>query len=77
MIDFRKILVSEMDNQNLSCLDLAKKCGLTERAISYYCNGKRTPTLESADKVFEALGLRFVLVKKAADGKEGVSENSF
>lgn len=76
MIDFQKSLISEMDNQKLSCLDLAKKCGLTERSISYYCIGERSPTLESAEKVFAALGLELVLVTKSSDGKEGVSETS-
>lgn len=75
MIDFQKNLISEMDNQKLSCLDLAKKCGLTERSISYYCNGKRSPTLESAEKVFAALGFRFQLVRESHEREEGLSES--
>ncbi|WP_394699748.1 helix-turn-helix domain-containing protein [uncultured Anaeromusa sp.] len=75
MIDFKQIITAEIKHHKLSYAKLAKKCGLTERSISYYCNGKRSPTLESAEKVFAALGYRFQLVKEGHAREEGVSES--
>ena len=75
MIDFKQIITAEIKQHNLTYAKLARKCGLTETAIAYHCSGKRSPTLESAEKVLAALGLELVLVKKSSDRKEGVSES--
>ncbi|WP_027938130.1 helix-turn-helix domain-containing protein [Anaeroarcus burkinensis] len=75
MIDFKQIITAEIKEHKLSYAKLARKCGLTERSISYYCNGKRSPTLESAEKVFAALGYSFVLVREGHEREEGVSES--
>lgn len=58
---FRKILLDEMKKQNLSDYDLSKKSGLTARAICHYRNGKRNPTLESADKLLKVLGINLTI----------------
>ena len=41
--------------------ELAKKAGVTIRSITYWENGKKKMTVESADKVFRALEEKLVI----------------
>ena len=43
------------ENQGLSMTDLAKKTGMTISAISQFESGDRAPSLESLDKLADAL----------------------
>lgn len=38
--------------------DLAKQCGLSSVTINYYISGKRSPNLESAARIADALNIR-------------------
>ena len=43
--------------QGVTQVDLAKLSGVTQAVITHYETGKRTPTLERADKLAKALGV--------------------
>ena len=56
------LIKTEREKQGLTKSELAKKAGVTVRAIEYWENGKRTITeIDAADKVLKALGVTFVL----------------
>lgn len=49
---------------NWSAKDLAKRAGVTQRAISYWENGRRKPSYENVKKVLDALDYEIKIVKK-------------
>lgn len=51
-----KIIEKERIKSNISRSKLAEMIGCTSRAIDYWENGKRSISLENADKIFKALG---------------------
>jgi DNA-binding helix-turn-helix protein len=63
-VDFGAILKKERINKELSIQELAEKAGVTVRAIYYWERGEKHMSIESADKVFNALGVSVTIGKK-------------
>lgn len=63
-MDFGAILKKERINKELSIQELAEKAGVTVRAIYYWECGEKHMSIESADKVFNALGVSVTIGKK-------------
>lgn len=59
-----EIIKIERLKQNLSVDELAKRAGVTRRAIFYWESGTKKMTIESADKVLNALGVSYILGKR-------------
>ncbi len=55
-MDLGKILKEARISKGMTQAELAEKAGVTIRAITYWENGRKRMTVESADKVFGALG---------------------
>lgn len=55
------ILKREREKKSLSQQGLANAAGVTRRAIVHWEHGTRQMTIESADKVFRALGVSVVI----------------
>lgn len=62
--EISELLKKERLKQNLTQDKLAKLAGVTERTIRYWETGKKKMTLESADKVFKALGVTITIGKE-------------
>lgn len=56
-MDLGKIMKEERIKQGMSQQTLARKAGVTKRAVIYWENGEKKMNVESADKVFKALHL--------------------
>lgn len=65
-MELGKILKEKRISNGLTQAELASKAGVTIRAITYWENGKKHMTVESADKVFRVLGAKLVI---GADGQ--------
>lgn len=63
-MDFGKMLNEERIRQGISIPTLAKKVGVSPRAISYWESGERKMSADNADKVFKALNVSIVIGKK-------------
>ena len=50
--------------QNISQNELARRAGVSSRAIKYWESGERKMSLESAEKIANALGYDIVLQEK-------------
>ena len=61
-----KILKETRIKKGLTQAALAEKAGVTIRSITYWENGKKKMTVDSADKVFCALGEKYVIGDKNA-----------
>ena len=61
---FTIIIRNERKKQGLSANALGKKAGISGRAITYWENGMREPTLESAHKVLKVLGVAMTIGKE-------------
>ncbi|MEW9989468.1 helix-turn-helix transcriptional regulator [Clostridium butyricum] len=55
------MISKERVKNNLSRKKLAEKIGCTSRAIEYWESGKRSISLENADKIFKALNIRITI----------------
>ena len=55
------MISKERVKNNLSRKKLAEKIGCTSRAIAYWESGKRSISLENADKIFKALNIRITI----------------
>lgn len=53
--EFAEILVESRKRKGFSQSELAKKSGFTKRAIQYWEKGKKSISLENADKLLSAL----------------------
>ncbi|MGN2369275.1 UNVERIFIED_ORG: transcriptional regulator [Clostridium botulinum] len=51
-----ELIEKERIKSNITKVKLAEMIGCTSRAIDYWENGKRSISLENADKIFKALG---------------------
>ena len=60
-MELGKILKEKRISKGLTQAELASKAGVTIRAITYWENGKKHMTVESADKVFRVLGAKLVI----------------
>lgn len=60
-MNVEKILKEERMKQGISQQQLADMAGVTKRAISYWENGKRKMTVDSADKIFKVLHVSIIL----------------
>ena len=69
MADFRKWMLEEMGKRNMTCPMLAEMIDCAPRTISHYACGDRSPRLEVAEKILDALGFRMEIVKKGRDSK--------
>lgn len=58
---FDELIKKERIKQEMLQKKLAEAAGVTTRAIIYWENGQRKMSLESADKVFNALNIQVVL----------------
>ncbi len=46
------------NNRGIKQKDLAKRCGLSETYVSLLANGKKTPTIDTAKRIADALGVQ-------------------
>ena len=67
MNNFRKWLLEEMGKRNMSGTQLADMIGCAPRTIWHYQCGDRSPRLEVAEKILDALGFRMEIVKKKGE----------
>ena len=67
-MSYGEILKNLRIEQKLSQQELADRANVTRTIISYWETGKRKMTMESADKVFRALGKKIVLDDIEAKG---------
>ncbi len=58
------LIKEERKKQGIGVSELAKKVGVTRRAIQYWESGGRGISLENADKVLDALNISIVIGKK-------------
>ena len=65
-MELGKILKETRIKKGLTQAVLAEKAGVTIRSITYWENGKKKMTVDSADKVFCALGEKYVIGDKNA-----------
>ena len=68
-MELGKILKDTRIKKGMTQDALAEKAGVTIRSITYWENGKKKMTVDSADKVFCALGEKYVIGDKNS-GKE-------
>ena len=68
-MELGKILKETRIKKEMTQAALAEKAGVTIRSITYWENGKKKMTVDSADKVFYALGEKYVIGDKNS-GKE-------
>lgn len=55
------LIREEREKQGIGVLELAKKVGVTRRAIQYWESGSRGISLENADKVLKALNISIII----------------
>lgn len=55
------MIAIERTKQNLSTKKLAELVGCSSRAIEYWESGKRSISLENADKIFKALNMKITI----------------
>lgn len=63
MLNFSKIVKEERKSQGMTKRELARRTGCTDRTISYWEAGKKSPNIISADKALKALGITLVIGK--------------
>lgn len=63
-MELGKILKETRIKKGMTQAALAEKAGVTIRSITYWENGKKKMTVDSADKVFSALGEKYVIGDK-------------
>lgn len=62
--EIRKLIKEERIKQGIGVSELARKAGVTRRAVQYWESGKRGMSLENAVKVLNILGMKILIVKK-------------
>ena len=67
--EFSETISRARQDRGMTQEALAEKAGVTIRSITYWENGKKKMTVDSADKVFCALGEKYVIGDKNS-GKE-------
>lgn len=63
-MELGKILKEKRLAKGMTQADLANKAGVTIRAVTYWENGKKQMSVDSADRVFRALGEQLILGAK-------------
>ena len=66
--EFAEILLKSRKQKGLSQSELAKKSGFTKRAIQYWEKGKKSISLENADRLLTALGVEIKIGKTDVNG---------
>lgn len=61
--EFSIILRENRKQRGISQSELAKKSGFTKRAIQYWEKGKKSISLENADRLLTALGVEIKIGK--------------
>lgn len=61
--EFAEILLKSRKQKGLSQSELAKKSGFTKRAIQYWEKGKKSISLENADRLLTALSVEIKIGK--------------
>ncbi|WP_176790556.1 MULTISPECIES: helix-turn-helix transcriptional regulator [Ruminococcus] len=61
--EFSKFLRESRKQKGFSQSELAKKSGFTKRAIQYWEKGKKSISLENADRLLTALGVEIKIGK--------------
>ena len=61
--DFGEWLDDEMERQEITRYELAKRSGLNNMAIYYYITYKRVPNLDSFFRILKALGKTVKIVE--------------
>lgn len=61
MKEFSEIITRERKKKNLSTRKLAEKSGFTEAAIRHWEAGRRSPSIEHANKLLSVLGVSIVI----------------
>lgn len=57
-------LREELQRRGMTGKELARKAGVTARAVYHYLGGDRSPSVETASWLLEALGKRFEIVDR-------------
>jgi len=55
MLNFSKIVKEEREKQGMTKRELARRIGCTDRAISYWETGEKSPNITLADKALKEL----------------------
>lgn len=71
MVNFAKLLREKRIEKGISRKQLAMRAGVTERAICYWEHGERNMSVETADRIFRALGIR-VKIGKNGDYEKNI-----
>lgn len=69
-MNLEKMLKERRIECGLSQQRLADLAGVTKRAVTYWENGKRKMSVESADKVFKVLKMRIIIGECEGQGGE-------
>ncbi len=69
-MNLEKMLKERRIECGLSQQRLADLAGVTKRAVTYWENGKRKMSVESADKVFKVLKMRIIIGDCEGQGGE-------
>jgi transcriptional regulator with XRE-family HTH domain len=60
-----EVIKSKMESSGLSQYRIAKDSGVSSGVLNRFMSGERTVSLENADKLCKALGLKLVDVEKS------------
>ena len=63
---FGEFVAQEREARGMTKTELAKRSGVTLRAVQYWEQGKKNITLENAAKLLDALGLELKIEEKPA-----------
>lgn len=69
-MNLEKMLKERRIECGLSQQRLADLAGVTKRAVTYWENGKRKMSVESADKIFKVLKMRIIIGDCEGQGGE-------
>lgn len=69
-MNLEKMLRERRIECGLSQQRLADLAGVTKRAVTYWENGKRKMSVESADKIFKVLKMRIIIGDCEGQGGE-------
>lgn len=61
---FGEFVAQEREARGMTKTELAKRSGVTLRAVQYWEQGKKNITLENAAKLLDALGMELVIQDK-------------
>lgn len=60
-VEFAEIIRAKRKKQGMTQAELAEKSGFTRVAINYWEYGKKSISLENADRLLKALGMKIII----------------